>query len=168
MRWYPAYVGVGSNLGMPAAQVERALTRLGQLPASRLLRRSSLFGSRPLGTLAQPDFVNAAAAILTQLDAAAFFHELRALERALGRAPPREHWGPRVIDLDLLVFADLRLDEPDLTVPHPGIAERNFVLYPLAQIAPQLLVPGAGSVADLAAQVSPAGIWRLDAPLAAS
>lgn len=121
-----------------------------------------------MGPAAQPDFVNAVAALLTQLDAETFFRELRSLERALGRAPPRERWGPRIIDLDLLVYADLRLVREDLQLPHPGITERNFVLYPLAEIAPGLLIPGSGAVTELAARVSPAGIWRIDSARVAS
>jgi 2-amino-4-hydroxy-6-hydroxymethyldihydropteridine diphosphokinase len=162
MRWYPAYVGLGSNLDDPAAQVRRALAALAHLPDSRLLRQSALYGSKPLGPAAQPDFVNAVGALLTRLEAGVFFAELRQLERTLGRTPPREHWGPRRIDLDLLVFGSLRLDTAELRLPHPGIVARNFVLYPLAEVAPELPVPGYGVAAELAARVSPSGIWRLD------
>jgi len=162
MLWHPAYVGLGSNLDEPAMQVRRALKALAGLPHSRLLRWSALYGSTPLGPVAQPDFVNAAAGVLTQLGAAQFFGELRALERELGRLPPRERWGARRIDLDLLLFAQLRQDGPDLQLPHPGIVDRNFVLYPLAEVAPELLVPGHGRVAELAARVGSKGIWRLD------
>jgi 2-amino-4-hydroxy-6-hydroxymethyldihydropteridine diphosphokinase len=162
MLWHPAYVGLGSNLDEPAMQVRRALEALAQLPQSRLLRCSGLYGSTPMGPVAQPDYVNAAAGLLTQLDAPAFFGQLRTLERELGRLPPRERWGARRIDLDLLVFAQLRQDGAELQLPHPGIVDRNFVLYPLAEVAPELLVPGHGRVAQLAARVSSKGIWRLD------
>ncbi|MGA8708619.1 MAG: 2-amino-4-hydroxy-6-hydroxymethyldihydropteridine diphosphokinase [Steroidobacteraceae bacterium] len=168
MHWYPAYVGLGSNLDDPAAQVQRALAALAGLPESRLWRRSSLYGSKPMGPAAQPDFVNAVAALLTQLPVAEFFAQLRQLEESLGRSPPRERWGPRRIDLDLLLFAQLRLDGERLRLPHPGIVERNFVLYPLAEVAPELPVPGRGLVAELASRVPSAGIWRLDTPSAAS
>jgi 2-amino-4-hydroxy-6-hydroxymethyldihydropteridine diphosphokinase len=80
----------------------------------------------------------------------------------LGRRPPRERWGPRVIDLDLLSYAQLQIREPDLTLPHPGIVQRNFVLYPLREAAPELVIPDCGRVTDLAACVSSAGIWRLN------
>ena len=93
---------------------------------------------------------------------AAFFGALRSLEGALGREPPRVRWGPRRIDLDLLLFDAERLDSPELTLPHPGIVQRNFVLYPLLEVAPELNVPGCGRVAELAARVDAAGIWRLD------
>jgi 2-amino-4-hydroxy-6-hydroxymethyldihydropteridine diphosphokinase len=162
MRWYPAYVGIGSNLDEPARQVRRALEALPELPQTRLVLHSSLYGSTPLGSAEQPDFVNAVAALLTRLEARALLRALRALESHLGREPPRERWGPRRIDLDLLVFAAQRLDSPELTLPHPGIVQRNFVLYPLLEVAPGLNVPGCGRVAELAARADPAGIWRLD------
>jgi 2-amino-4-hydroxy-6-hydroxymethyldihydropteridine diphosphokinase len=162
MQWRAAYVGIGSNLDEPARQVRRALAALPELSQTRLVLNSSLYGSKPLGPAAQPDFVNAVAALLTQLEAPAFFSALRALETALGREPPRVRWGPRRIDLDLLVFAAQRLDSPELTLPHPGIVQRNFVLYPLLEVAPELNVPGCGRVAELAARADTAGIWRLD------
>ena len=162
MLWHPAYVGIGSNLDEPAGQVGRALAALADMPQSRLVAQSALFGSRPMGPAEQPDFVNAVAGLLTQMPAAAFFAALRTLERALGREPPRVRWGARRIDLDLLLFGALRLDSPELTLPHPGIVQRNFVLYPLLEVAPGLDVPGCGRVADLAARVDRAGIWRLD------
>jgi 2-amino-4-hydroxy-6-hydroxymethyldihydropteridine diphosphokinase len=162
MLWYPAYVGIGSNLDEPARQVDRALAALPELPQTRLISHSSLYGSTPLGPAMQPDFVNAVAALLTQLQAGAFFGALRGLEAGLGREPPRVRWGPRRIDLDLLVFAAQRLDSAELKLPHPGIVQRNFVLYPLLEVAAGLNVPGCGRVAELAARADPAGIWRLD------
>jgi 2-amino-4-hydroxy-6-hydroxymethyldihydropteridine diphosphokinase len=162
MLWHPAYVGLGSNLAEPAAQVRRALAALPGLPRTRLIVASSLFGSKPLGPAAQPDYVNAVGAVLTQLPAEEFFGALRALEIALGREPPPMRWGPRLIDLDLLLFGAQRIEGPGLTLPHPGIVQRNFVLYPLQQVAPGLYVPGCGWVNELAARADPAGIWRLD------
>jgi 2-amino-4-hydroxy-6-hydroxymethyldihydropteridine diphosphokinase len=163
MPWHPAYVGLGSNLDDPAFQVRHALSALSELPDTRLYRRSSLYGSRPLGGRAQPDYVNAAAGLLTRLAVHPFFEALRALEIRLGRAPERVRWAPRRIDLDLLLFSQLRLQEPELTLPHPGLMLRNFVLWPLAELAPELSVPGAGPIADLAARVGRDGLWRLDA-----
>jgi 2-amino-4-hydroxy-6-hydroxymethyldihydropteridine diphosphokinase len=162
MLWHAAYVGIGSNLDWPAHQVQRALAALPQIAQTRLVLQSSLYGSKPLGPQPQPDFVNAVAGVLTQLPAAAFFGALRALEGALGREPPRVRWGPRRIDLDLLLFDAERLDSPELTLPHPGIVQRNFGLYPLLEVAPELNVPGRGRVAELAARLDPVGIWRLD------
>jgi 2-amino-4-hydroxy-6-hydroxymethyldihydropteridine diphosphokinase len=155
-------VGVGSNLEEPASQVSRALNALRDLPQSRLERSSSLYGSKPLGPVAQPPYVNAVAALLTRLEVRAFFDALRALERQLGRQPPRQRWGPRIIDLDLLLFGQQRLASPELTLPHPGLMQRNFVLYPLREVAPELRVPGSGRVTALAERVESAGIWRYE------
>lgn len=160
--WQPAYVGVGSNLREPRGQVEQALARLAELPLTRLVSRSSCHATKPVGPVAQPDFVNAVAGLLTQLAAGDLLRELHALERALGREPAPERWGPRVIDLDLLVYGRERRDDPGLTLPHPGIAERAFVLVPLAEIAPDLEIPGLGRVAALLAHVDTAGVQRLD------
>ena len=162
MRWNPAYVGIGSNLQQPAKQVHRAFAALATIPLTRLEISSSLYGSEPL-VPAQPQFVNAVAGLLTQLEVLPFFEALRGLEVLLGRQPPpRQRWGPRLIDLDLLLFGQQRLDSSELTLPHPGIVQRNFVLYPLLEVAPELNVPGCGRVAELAARADCAGIWRLD------
>ncbi|MGA2023617.1 MAG: 2-amino-4-hydroxy-6-hydroxymethyldihydropteridine diphosphokinase [Steroidobacteraceae bacterium] len=161
MQWRPAYVGLGSNLDDPRMQIRRALTALQGLPHTRLQSHSSMYRSRPLGPVAQPDYVNAVAVLLTQLEAPQLFSALRTLERELGRAPAGERWGPRRIDLDLLIYAQLLLEGPELQLPHPGIVARNFVLYPLNEVAPELEVPGRGRVAELAAVVTPEGIWRL-------
>jgi 2-amino-4-hydroxy-6-hydroxymethyldihydropteridine diphosphokinase len=162
MLWHPVYVGLGSNLSEPARQVRQALKALSGLPDTQLYRESSLYGSRPLGGLAQPDYVNAVAGLLTRLDVRPFFDALRALEIRLGRPPSRERWAPRSIDLDLLLFDGLKSDDAALTLPHPGLLERNFVLYPLAQVAPELHVPGHGRAAELAARLSREGLWVLE------
>ena len=125
---------------------------------TRLVLMSPLYGSRPFGPVAQPDFVNAVAGLLTKLDSPALLAHLRAIERNFGRPEHHEHWGPRVLDLDLLIFGRERRADPHLTLPHPGIEERNFVLYPLADIAPDLDVPGLGSVAGLKARVVSTGL----------
>lgn len=160
-RWQPAYVGVGSNLGEPRSQVLTALARLAQVPRTRVVLTSPLYASRPFGPVAQPDFVNAVAGLLTQLPASALFQELRAMEAAMGRPAERVRWGPRVIDLDLLAYAHQRSADPQLTLPHPGIVERNFVLYPLAEIAADLELPGLGRVAELKSRVTSEGLARL-------
>jgi 2-amino-4-hydroxy-6-hydroxymethyldihydropteridine diphosphokinase len=159
--WQPAYIGLGSNLGDPAVQVRQALQRLGTLPQTRLVVISRLFGSRPLGPSVQPDFVNAAAGVLTRLSALTLLRELQDLERQAGRPAAHEHWGPRIIDLDLLVFGREQSDGAELVLPHPGVVERNFVLYPLADIAPDLEVPGRGRVRELLVRVSADGVWPL-------
>jgi 2-amino-4-hydroxy-6-hydroxymethyldihydropteridine diphosphokinase len=161
--WQPAYIGVGSNLEDPRAQVLRAMDRLATVPGVWLALRSPLYGSRPLGPAHQPDYVNAVAGVLTQLEPLALLRELRALESAAGRPAVRERWGPRILDLDLLVHGRERRADAELTLPHPGVVARNFVLYPLADIAPDLEVPGHGRVADLKRRVAADSIWPLDA-----
>ncbi|WP_331154260.1 2-amino-4-hydroxy-6-hydroxymethyldihydropteridine diphosphokinase [Steroidobacter sp.] len=160
--WFPAYVALGSNLDQPLVQIELAFTALASLAKCRLVARSNLYKTQPLGPQDQPEFINAAAGLLTQLTARELLVELKRLERELGRELPVVRWGPRRIDLDLLVYADAQISESDLTVPHRGLPERNFVLYPLRDIAPELLVPGHGRVRQLAARVGGAGL----APLA--
>jgi 2-amino-4-hydroxy-6-hydroxymethyldihydropteridine diphosphokinase len=160
MHWVPAYVGLGSNLDDPGARVIEACGALATLSRCCSVVCSPHYGSKPMGAVPQPDFCNAVAGLLTQLPAREFFAELRALERRLGRAPPRERWGPRRIDLDLLVFGDMRVDDTELQLPHRGLAERNFVLYPFADIAPEVCVPGRGRVADLLSGVTREGLWK--------
>lgn len=160
--WVPTYVALGSNLDDPVAQVRAAFAALALLPDTRLVLRSRLYRTRPLGPQDQPDFINAAAGLLTRLSVRDLFRALKALEVEQGRTTPQQRWGPRRIDLDLLLFGDLQLDEPDLRIPHPGLTQRNFVLYPLQDIAAGLLVRGHGRVSDLAARMGPDGL----APLA--
>jgi 2-amino-4-hydroxy-6-hydroxymethyldihydropteridine diphosphokinase len=154
-------VALGANLGDLVAQLRDALDRLAALPGCRLLARSGPWRSVPLGPVEQPDFVNAAAGLLTTLEARPLFEALKDVERAMGRAQPVVRWGPRVIDLDLLLLGDERADEPGLTLPHPGLHQRNFVLYPLAEFAPDLWIPGRGRVWRLAAEVGAAGLQPL-------
>jgi len=153
----PAYIGVGSNLGDSRARVLAAFEALGAMPQTRLVARSRLYRTRPFGPVQQGDFINAAAGLLTGLDAAQLLAEIRRIEAAAGRVRA-ERWGPRVLDLDLLVFGDARIDTPELTVPHPGIASRGFVLAPLADIAPSLHVPGIGRVETLLGALNDDGI----------
>lgn len=160
-RWLPAYVGIGSNLSDPERQVRAALAALGALPGSRLVARSPLYRTKPFGEVVQPAFVNAVAGLLTQRTPEELLADLRALERKLGREPPRERWGPRLIDLDLLVVGREVRATAELTLPHPGIAERDFVLYPLADIAPDLEVPGLARVSQLRGRVTDRGIESL-------
>ena len=140
MLWHPAYVGIGSNLDGPAGQVRRALAALADVPQTRLVLQSSLFGSRPLGPAAQPDFVNAVAQIETRLSAKDLLATTLHIENLLGRTRT-ERWAPRVIDIDVLLYGDMRLSTPEITVPHPRMYDRAFVLVPLAELAPHLLVP---------------------------
>lgn len=156
-RWVPAYVGIGSNLADPLAQVRSACRALALLPATRLMAISRLYRNPPLGGVPQPDFVNGVVALLTGLEALPLLDGLRAIEQAHGRQRTT-HWGPRVLDLDLLLYGDLESSEPGLTLPHPGIRQRNFVLWPLLELAPGLSLPGVGSVRRLAEAVGTAGL----------
>jgi 2-amino-4-hydroxy-6-hydroxymethyldihydropteridine diphosphokinase len=159
--WRPAYVAVGSNLNQPRLQVDDAFARLAALPDTRLEVRSRNYLTRPMGPQDQPDFVNAAAGVLTRLGARGLLDALLEIERAMGRSR-HERWGPRTIDLDLLWVHGAVTDEPGLKLPHPGVSERNFVLYPLSDIAPTLMIPGHGRVVDLKSRVGGGGISVLE------
>lgn len=144
-----ACVALGSNLGDPVAQVLRAFDELATLPQTRLVARSRLWHTRAVGP-PQPDYVNAAARLETNLAPHVLFGHLLAIEAKHGRVRG-ERWGPRTLDLDLLLYDGLVLDTPELTLPHPHLAQRAFVLKPLAEVAGELEVPGHGRVAALAA-----------------
>ena len=143
-----AYVGLGSNLDQPVSQIQRAFDELDRLPGTRCLRRSSLYLSRPMGPENQPDYVNAVAQLRTALQPDELLQGLQRIERAHQRIRG-ERWGPRTLDLDLLLYADAVINEPDLVVPHPGLHERSFVIYPLFDIVPELHIPERGALRDL-------------------
>lgn len=155
-----AYVGLGSNLDDPPARLRHALHACARLPATRVVRVSRLFSTPPWGRLDQPAFVNAAAELETGLDAERLLSGLQGIEREAGRTRI-ERWGPRVIDLDLLLYDARQIDRPGLRVPHPHLHERAFVLLPLADLVPARLVPGRGQVARLLAAVDCSGIQAL-------
>lgn len=155
------YIGLGSNLADPMAQVEAGLRALATLPDSRMLQRSRLYASAPWGHANQPDFINAVALIETALAPTSLLQELHAIERHAGRARDTLRWGPRVLDLDILLIGDRHIDSPGLRVPHPHMHERAFVLAPLLEIAPTLGIPGRGSVADLLARIDAAACVAL-------
>lgn len=161
LHWFPAYVGIGSNLQMPARQVDEAFSLLDEIADTRLVSRSSLYRSAPFGGIEQPDFVNAAAALLTILKPADLLAALHEIEQRQGRERDDTRWGPRVIDLDLLVYGREIIDESGLRVPHPGIGERNFVLLPLREIAPELVIPGLGRVAAVPVNENEPSISRI-------
>lgn len=156
-----AFVGLGSNLARPKLQVKRALIELQSLQLSRLLRRSSLYRSAPMGPGDQADYINAVAAIDTALSALALLDALQAIENAHGRTRAKQRWGPRTLDLDLLLFGDETIHDARLKVPHPGISERAFVLHPLYEIAPDLSVPGLGPLTELLRKCPPQRLQRL-------
>jgi 2-amino-4-hydroxy-6-hydroxymethyldihydropteridine diphosphokinase len=159
--WQPVYVGLGSNLDGPVQQIEAAFELLQNIPETSFVARSSLYRSAPFGELEQPDFVNAAAALLTQLAASDLLAEFQKIERKRGRKRGGPHWGPRILDLDLLLYSDDIIEEPGLSVPHPGIAERNFVLLPLRDLAPDLEIPGLGRLASISVNEQEPRITRI-------
>jgi 2-amino-4-hydroxy-6-hydroxymethyldihydropteridine diphosphokinase len=154
-----AYIGLGSNLGASEAVLAASFTALGELPGTRELGRSSLYRSAPVDA-AGPDFLNAVAAVETTLSAPALLAALHRIEAAHGRERGLRH-APRTLDLDLLLHGDEVIDGPDLVVPHPRLHERAFALVPLAEIAPDLVVPGRGAVADLLGAVAAQRVARL-------
>jgi 2-amino-4-hydroxy-6-hydroxymethyldihydropteridine diphosphokinase len=153
-----AYIGLGSNLDDPQSQLEQAIAALRRLPHSRLTALSRLYRSRPMGPADQPDYVNAVAMLDTTLEAHALLDALQAIEKAQGRVRGPQRWGPRTLDLDLLLYGAQIIDSVRLQVPHPGIAERNFVLYPLADVAPELVLPDGRSLRQLLAACSHEGL----------
>jgi 2-amino-4-hydroxy-6-hydroxymethyldihydropteridine diphosphokinase len=155
-----AYIALGSNLGDPLAHIGQAWTDLATLSHSRLADCSSLYRSKPVGFTEQPDFINAAAAIITRLSPRALLSALLRIEARHGRNRTFKN-APRSLDLDLLLYDGLVMHEPGLTLPHPRMAERAFVLAPLLEIAADLTIPGHGRVADCLARLDPRGIQRL-------
>lgn len=156
-----AYIGLGSNLADPLHQLNSARAAIAALPAVTELGFSSFYHSPPMGPQDQPDYVNAVMAIATDLPALALLQHLQTIEQQQGRVRLGTRWGARTLDLDLLLYGDKTLNFPDLIVPHVGIAERAFVLYPLREIAPALTIPGLGTLADLIAHCPLAGLKKI-------
>jgi 2-amino-4-hydroxy-6-hydroxymethyldihydropteridine diphosphokinase len=160
-----AYIGLGSNLADPILQLRRAVRALSALPHSRLRAVSPVYRSAPLGPAGQPDYLNAAARLDTALDALALLDALQAIERDQGRRRS-VRWGPRTLDLDLLLYGGRRIDHPRLSVPHPRLRERNFALLPLADVAcGEPLLPGGEDLATLVSQCSLEGLCQTDLDL---
>jgi 2-amino-4-hydroxy-6-hydroxymethyldihydropteridine diphosphokinase len=157
-----AYIGLGSNLASPVEQIKSARAAIAAIACVEERAFSSLYRSLPMGPQDQPDYVNAVMCVATSLPPIDLLHRLQSIENAQGRVRKGERWGARTLDLDLLVYGDRKIEMPDLTVPHAGIAERSFVLHPLYEIAPQLVVPGKGNIADLVAKCPLNGLKRLD------
>jgi 2-amino-4-hydroxy-6-hydroxymethyldihydropteridine diphosphokinase len=154
-----AFVALGANLGNPAGQLQDAFAAIDALPRTRLVARSALYRTAPVGGPPQPDYLNAVAHIRTTLSARALLDALLDIERAAGRVRAERN-GPRVLDLDLILYGAGRTSEPGLEVPHPRLHERAFVLAPLAEIAPEHLVPDRGRVRDLLAALAGQRIER--------
>jgi len=146
------FVGVGANLGDPVAQARSACQALAtDLPESMVVRCSQLYRNPPMGPPDQPDYVNAVAWLRSSLPAAELLHALQVIEQRMGRCRNGERWGPRLIDLDLLLYGDEIIVQPGLRVPHPGLVERDFVLFPLLEIAPDVRIPQLGPLTTLCA-----------------
>ena len=157
-----AAIGLGANLGDAAATLREAIAELARLPDTELLRASRLYRTPAWGRTEQPDFINAVVLVETAVPARELLDALLAIERNFGRVRvDGERWGPRTLDLDLLLFGDAVIDEPGLRVPHPHLHERAFALLPLVEIAPQLVIPGIGNVAAIAADMAADGIEAL-------
>lgn len=142
------FVGLGSNLDGPIQQVVTAINELAQIPVSNLVKSSSLYKSPPLGPQDQPDFINAVVMLKTELAPPELLDELKKIEQRHGRLRTR-HWGERTLDLDLLLYGNITMQTSELTLPHPQMAQRSFVLEPLLEIAPEVNVPGLGRAAAL-------------------
>lgn len=145
------YIGLGSNIEQPFLQIKNAIFALNEMPDTKVIRDSGYFKSRPMGPEDQPDYVNAVVEIETQLDAMALLKNCQAIEHQQGRVKTR-HWGERTIDLDILLYADQQIENDVLTVPHPGISQRDFVYMPLLRLNAELKVPGLGPLSDVIKQ----------------
>ncbi len=152
------YIAIGSNLNDPVSQAHNAIEALKHLPHSRLLNASSLYSSRPMGPKEQPDYVNAVVAIKTQLTAIELLNATQHIEHEHGRIRKQERWGARTLDLDILLYGDEIIESERLTVPHYGMKSREFVLYPLAEIAPNLVFPDGTALAHLLNKVDKNGL----------
>ena len=154
------YIGLGSNIEGPRDQVIQAISELAELPSSTLLKTSSLYQSKPLGLQDQPDFINAVAELETSLSVRKLLSYLQEIESNHHRS--REiHWGPRTLDLDILLYDAVEIDNADLKIPHPEIRNRNFVLIPLYEIAAELTIPGMGKLAELVRQIDRSGLDKI-------
>ena len=156
-----AYIGLGSNLGHPLRQILDAIEALKHLNNSQFVACSSIYSSTPMGPQDQPDYVNAVAAIDTHLTSFELLSALQQIEQTQGRERKGERWGPRTLDLDILLFGNEELLSDVLTIPHYGMKTREFVLYPLQELAPDLVLPCGDRVADLTAKCDRNGLQAI-------
>ncbi|WP_417641889.1 2-amino-4-hydroxy-6-hydroxymethyldihydropteridine diphosphokinase [Enterobacter kobei] len=147
-----AYIAIGSNLASPLEQVNAAITALGEIPHSQIVARSAFYRTPPLGPQDQPDYLNAAVALDTTLDADTLLDHTQRIELAQGRVRKDERWGPRTLDLDIMLFGDEVINTPRLTVPHYDMHNRGFMLWPLFEIAPEVLFPDGTPLACVLTQ----------------
>ncbi|WP_194437983.1 2-amino-4-hydroxy-6-hydroxymethyldihydropteridine diphosphokinase [Vibrio fluminensis] len=157
-----AYIAVGSNLADPVTQANAAIDALKLLPSSEFMQASQLYSSTPMGPQDQPDYINAVVAIKTELTPLELLDCTQAIELEQGRVRKDERWGPRTLDLDIILYGNEVIDSERLTVPHYGMREREFVLYPLAEIAPNLTLPDGTELTQLLNQVDRNGlsVWQ--------
>lgn len=155
------YIGLGSNLANPLAQIKQAIVALQQLPDAANIRVSSLYGSKPMGPQDQPDYVNAIVQLNWANSALSLLDALQQIEQAHGRERKAERWGARTLDLDIILFGQEQIQTERLTVPHYGMKTREFVLYPLAELAPDLTLPCGTELTQLLNQVAKNGLTIL-------
>lgn len=161
-----AFIGLGSNIEQPALQLQTALQAIAQLPDTTLLKCSHFYASTPMGPQDQPDFVNAVCQVSTQLCPDSLLSHLQAIENQQGRKRNTERWGPRSLDLDILLIDQLSIRQDHLVIPHYGLYDREFVLVPLFEIAPDLTLPNGESIAQAVAKCNLVGLYRLsDKPM---
>ena len=154
-----AFIGLGGNQGRPMRQLDLAVDALADLPDSRLLAESPRYRTRPVGDPDQPEFINSVVALDTALEPLDLLRWMQAIETRLGRLrDPKRRWGPRAIDLDLLLYGDQIIQLPELAVPHPRMTGRGFVLAPLADLAPEIELPGLGPLPVFLASVDRTGV----------
>ncbi len=158
----PAYVGLGSNLDDPVGHVHRALAELQAVEGCEVTATSPLFRSAPMGPPDQGWYVNAVAALEVALGPRALLDRLQAIEQVHGRNRSGQRWGPRTLDLDLLLYGDRVIDEAGLQIPHPGLTKRNFVVYPLLLVAPELVLPNGRPLSEVASALDHKGLERMD------
>ena len=156
------YIGLGANLKEPLLQLRNALIALEQIAQTKLVCASRFYGSKPMGPQDQPDYVNAVACIETALSPEALLDELQRIELEQGRERKDERWGPRTLDLDILLFGEQEINTPRLTIPHYGLCNREFVVYPMLEIAPQIVLPNGKSLCEISAKLPLNGLTPLE------
>lgn len=158
-----SYIGIGSNQATPIKQAQQAIAALKELPYTQLIKSSSLYSSTPMGPQDQPDYINAVVQLDTQLSALALLDELQKIELAQGRERKANRWGPRTLDLDIILYGNEEINNTRLTVPHYGMKTREFVLYPLLEIAENLLLPDGTALSQLTAKCAKNGLIIISA-----
>lgn len=162
MPYIDAYIGLGSNLSNPQVQVTKALQELDTIAHTTLVEHSSLYLSKPMGPSDQPEFINAVAKIATRLSAEDLLSALQNIEENHQRQRKDQRWGPRTLDLDIILFGDQQIKNKRLEIPHYGVAKREFVLIPLQELQADLIIPGKGAIAELIEQLPPYSLKKLN------